>query len=327
MSGFLSSKYLKYRQASSRERIEEDLFCVDCGYNVRGLNSGRACPECGVAIEAPGGAGGVSGDVLLAGGPARRQAWRLGLALAFGCLVGAVAARLVLFSSGFWGISARTAWAYLTCGMVLSVGWVIAAWLITPPVLGRRWILMGLLRWVVRVSQLLWPLAYVCWMFGLAAQDDGAVIWGRILRLLGGVGAILLALMLMPVAMAAQREIAARRFNAVVWLLPILTLLPQAFVGNIPWFWLVPLAVLLLLWAWVMMLYALAIGELQRHVSWTMKEADRLTTREERIARMRQEIDRDIEASVRPPPVSKPDIPMVQPEESSRRADDPSDAP
>ncbi len=327
MSGFLSSKYLKYLQASSRERIEEDLFCVDCGHNVRGLNYGRACPECGVAIEAPGDAGSVSGDVLLAGGPARRRAWRLGLGLAFVSLTGAVAARLLLFSSGFWGIDARTAWAYLWFGMVMSVLWVVAAWLVTPPVLGHRWILMGSLRWVVRGSQLLWPAAYACWMYGLAAQIDAAVMWGRVLRAMGGLGAILLALMLMPVAMAAHREVAARRLNAAVWLLPILTLLPQPFVGNIPWFWLVPLAVVLLLWAWVMMLYALGVGEMQRHVSWTMSEADRLMTRDERIARMRQEIDRDLAASVRPPPVSQPDIAMDPPEESSRRADESSRTP
>ena len=72
MSGFLSSKYLKYLQASSGERIEEDIRCVDCGYNLRGLNYGRACPECGVTIEAPGGAGGASADGLLAGGPLAR---------------------------------------------------------------------------------------------------------------------------------------------------------------------------------------------------------------------------------------------------------------
>ena len=77
-----------------------------------------------------------------------------------------------------------------------------------------------------------------------------------------------------------------------------------------------PLAVLLLLWAWVMMLYALGVGEMQRHVSWTMSEADRLMTRDHRIARMRQEIDRDLAASVRPPPVSQPDIPMAPPEDS-----------
>ena len=51
MSGFLSSKYLKYQQALFRERIEEDLHCVKCGYNVRGLTYGRACPECSAPIE------------------------------------------------------------------------------------------------------------------------------------------------------------------------------------------------------------------------------------------------------------------------------------
>jgi len=131
--------------------------------------------------------------------------------------------------------------------------------------------------------------------------------------------------MLIPVASAAHREIAARRLNAVVWLLPILTLLPQAFPGSIAWIFLVPLGMLLLLWAWVMMLYAMGVGELYRHVRWTMLDARVLASRRDRVSETRRAADRELAASVRPPPPSLPDIQMESPQESPRRADGPSE--
>lgn len=319
MSGFLSSKYLKYQRALSQERIEEDLYCAKCGYNLRGLTYAGSCPECSAPIEP------VADDVLLGGDDAERRAWRLGLALAFLCLVGAVAARLLLFVSGFGGVSNQVASAYLWFGFGLGIVWAVAAWLITPAVLGRRWVLMGQLRWVVRVSQLFWPVAYAGWMIGRATGPSAVLLWAMTLRLLAGIGAIVLALMLVPVATAAQRETAGRRLNAVVWLLPILTLLPQAFPQRIEWFFLVPLGMLLLLWAWVMMLYAMGIGELHQHVRWTMLDASVLASRHERVSETRQAIDRELAASVRPPPPSLPDIPMEPPEKSPRRAYGPSD--
>ncbi len=319
MSGFLSSKYLKFQQTQFRERIEEDLHCAKCGYNVRGLTYAGSCPECSATIE-PG-----ADDVLLDGDDAERGAWRLGLALAFLCIVCAVAARLLLFVVGFSGVSPQVVWVYLWLGFGLGIVWAVAAWLITPAVLGRRWVLMGQLRWVVRVSQLFWPAAYAGWMIGLATDRSIVVFWATALRLLAGIGAIVLALMLVPVATAAERETAARRLNAAVWLLPILTLLPQAFPERISWIFLVPLGMLLLLWAWVMVLFAMGVGELHQHVRWTMLDASVLASRHERVSETRQAIDRELTASVRPPPSSLPDIPMEPPQQSPRRTDGPAD--
>ena len=275
MSGFLSSKYLKYKDPNGPTPSEP-----------------------------------YGGDILLAGGAGARRSWRIGFAIAFGCLLGVVAARLMLFIYGATGVRVETARTYLACGLVLSVLWLIAAWLITPAILGKRFMFMGTLRWVVRVSQLLWPAGYACWMLGVAAADQELITWGRVLRLGAGAGAILLAVMLIAVAASAQRENAARRLNAVAWLLPILTLLPQAFPSTMEWIFLVPLGMLLLLWAWVMTLFALGVGELYQHLRWGMADTKRLAARDERIARMRRDQDRELEASVRPPPPSQPDIPM-----------------
>ena len=178
MSGFLSSKFLKYQDP-----------------------------------ERPAPTGPSDDDILLAGGAGARRIWRTGFAIAFVCLLGVVAARLTQVVSAVWGIGDVTVRMYLNCGLVLSVLWLIAAWLITPAVLGRRFMFMGTMGWVVRVSQLLWPAGYACWMLGIAAADDRLIMWGRVLRLGAGAGAILLAVMLIAVAGAAQREKAARRFN------------------------------------------------------------------------------------------------------------------
>ena len=243
--------------------------------------------------------------MLVAGGAGGRRVLRTGVASAFLCLGGVVAARLMLFVTGVSGLREDFAWAYIACGLVLSFLWLIAAWLMTPAVLGRRFMFMGTLRWVVRVSQLLWPAGYTCWMLGFAAHDDRWIMWGRVLRLGACAGVILLAVMLIAVASSAQRETAARRLNAVAWLLPILTLLPQAFPSTIWWVYLVPLGMLLLLWAWVVTLFALRVGELYPHLRWGMADTKRVASRHEPIARTRRAEDPPPWGRGRSPPPSR----------------------
>jgi hypothetical protein len=312
MSGFFSSRFLKYRRPEYRAKIDRDLPCPGCGYNLRGLNYGRNCPECGLVIEP----GDAPRDPLLAAGAAGRSALRVGFAVAFGCLVAAVAARFVLLVVGVVGISPRIAATYLATGLVLSGAWTIAAWLITPRPLDRRQPTMRALRLVIRTTQPLWMVGYVCWLLAVLNSDDQLAAWARAIRFVAGVGAIVLAAMLCRVAAEAGREDAARRLNAAAWLLPITTLLPQLFPRDIPWFGLVPLVLLLLLWAWVMMLFALGVLELQRHVSWAGALAARGQTRSQRVAETRAAVDRTLEESIRPLPASPPDVPLDPPADS-----------
>ena len=37
--------------AQSRDLTSEDVPCLNCGYNLRGLEEDGQCPECGVPIE------------------------------------------------------------------------------------------------------------------------------------------------------------------------------------------------------------------------------------------------------------------------------------
>ena len=108
----------------------------------------------------------------------------------------------------------------------------------------------------------------------------------------------------------AERETAARRLNAAVWLLPIATFIPQLFGASVYWFAIPLLIFFLILWVWVMTLFALGLLELYRHVHWTMVLAERLPTSNQRVSETRREMESDLEASIRPLPPSRPDIPF-----------------
>ena len=71
MSSFLSRKMLEYKGKGNRHAltIEYDYPCRTCGYNCRGLNFGRNCPECGNRIQPPE----KALDFLVAGPPEERR--------------------------------------------------------------------------------------------------------------------------------------------------------------------------------------------------------------------------------------------------------------
>jgi hypothetical protein len=52
MSAFNSDRYFRFRQIVTGQVIETSRPCRRCGYNLRGLNANRKCPECGTPIAA-----------------------------------------------------------------------------------------------------------------------------------------------------------------------------------------------------------------------------------------------------------------------------------
>ncbi len=198
MSGFLSPRYLKYLEGPQRKAHD-------------GLQ-----------------------DELLAGPESERRRLRAGLAIAFMCLTVAVPAWLFTFVAGFDGLSDATRIAYVALGLVLSALWACAAWALTPARLGRDHPRLRLLQILVRASQLMWPVACACRLVGVLRDEDWLFDLGGFLRLPAACGAILLAWQLWWLAERAQRENAARRLNAAVWLLAPVTLLPQVFPKFMP---------------------------------------------------------------------------------------------
>jgi hypothetical protein len=316
MSGFFSTKYLKYRPLAAAGRpepkpIDEDRACNGCGYNLRGLTTGGNCPECGLAIEPPPVEEQPVAAIDVFSPGARRMV--SGLALACACLVIVVIARFAVLVLAFKGIGTGLATGYVGLAVAVSVAWTIAAWLATPALLDERWPWMRPLRYAVRASQPLWVIGCVVWLIAVADGNDALNAWGRLVRLVAGVGAIALAFLLRGVAEALEREDIARRLNAVVWLLPFVTVLPQFFPSRLAWYELVVLFCMLLLWAWVMALFALGVLALQRHLRWSRTHALARQSRHLRVAETREAMQKEADAKVRPITPPPPELPLDPP--------------
>ncbi len=314
MSRFFTAKFLKYRSlaASGPRPVIGDVYCPGCGYNLRSLNYGRNCPECAKSIEPPG--SDAAGDIMLAGTPAQRQSWRVGLAFAAAAILIMLVARLWLFATMLLVSSAWTAPVYFAIGSVASLTWIVGVWLITPPALdyGLPW--RCRLRIAVRWSQPLWLVGYALWALAhdLSGTSFEPTLRGLALlcRAVAGVGGLALAALLMRAAEEAGQEPAARRLNAAVWLLPLPTLILALVPAQVAWFTLILIFGVLLLWWWLLWLYARGLLEMQRHVSWSMRETIQRQTREQRVAETRDQLDQQVRSTIRPVPATGPEIPL-----------------
>lgn len=104
--------------------IERDAECLSCGYNLRGLTIGSACPECGAEIVL---ASSASDD------PLNEMSNEILATFLRGALAGSVtlAALVGLLSvtiSG-WIEEARTFWSI---GFVIGGAWLLTTWWLTP---------------------------------------------------------------------------------------------------------------------------------------------------------------------------------------------------
>jgi hypothetical protein len=313
MSRFLTPKYMQYRELVERGRIESDRACESCGYNLRGLEFGRKCPECGHA-QALGTSSHPLTDIILSGNEASRVHWRRGLGLAVLALLGAVVARGGYFFLAARGPTPLLQNGYIWFGAVNSVVWIVAVWMITPRSIGQKWAWLNGPRVAARVLALMWLPGYACLLaryalpasFGgmpaLALGDAGG-------RFFGGIGVMCTAFVLHHIAAEAELPDAARRLSSAMWLLWIPTLLAQAFGVFVPWFVLVLLGLVLGCWAWLMTLMILGVHELYCHVRWSGIHAIEAQGRDDRIKEKRVAIEAEVESTVRPlPPDSGDDL-------------------
>jgi hypothetical protein len=291
--------------------IEVDVSCGTCGYNLRGLTWGRACPECGAVVQPRGGLT----DSLLGGDHAERGRWRVGLGLAAWCVFVAMIARMGYFLASAPGVSDPVTHVYLFVGLVNSAMWIVAVWLVTPASImsERRWMRRP---WrAARVLCFFWIVGYGCLIARYATNPVGTaeklIIAGDVVgRLLGGVGVLCVAFILSYLAGEAELEQADRRLNAAVWLLAFPTLLAQVFPEQMAWFTLIPLGFVLFFWCWLMTLLMLGILDLHRHVRWGQRDTEVSSDRQRRIDEARAEFDAQVESTIRPTSRHPGEIPL-----------------
>ena len=307
MSPIFSTKHLPARPAPGAALFADET-CSHCGYSLRGLRRGRRCPECGNAQNTP--LPGAS-DILDRGAPGLRWRWRAGLLLGSVCLLVVVLARWVLLVGGVNGASDALATAYLVTGLAVAIAWNLATWLVAPSSLDTLAPGLAKVRWIVRATQALWIVGMALWLIRFRstpgtviafASDDALQSAQLLCRGIAGAGALLLAWLLMRVAGHASLEGAERRLNAVIWGLPILTILTQAFPATLEWFFLISLGLLLLGWSWFMWLYSRAMLDMHAHTRWAMIHRRDDRSRGARTEAMRQELQREASQQVRPIP-------------------------
>ncbi|MFI4860171.1 MAG: hypothetical protein ACIAXF_05760 [Phycisphaerales bacterium JB063] len=115
--------------ASSHEtfRIQEDLACIQCGYNLRTLRSSASCPECGEAIESTIGLGAIKHWPINAEWPCNWMCLGLLLAvpLGIGLLIWFIALlfflRRMRTDSVFWTLVRHVSWI----SIVASIGAIL----------------------------------------------------------------------------------------------------------------------------------------------------------------------------------------------------------
>jgi hypothetical protein len=328
MSRFFSSKALKYRRLEGRE-IVDDRPCPHCGYNLRGLPEGRSCPECGgdptsgSSEESYVSSAGVTRhplvDIFTTAPEEERGHWRIGLSMAAGCVAAAAAGRIVVFLVSVPGGGALIAKIYLGLAILLSIAWIVASACMLPTRLAHVWPWMASWRGFVLATQWLWVIGYGAAVFHRFGSFSGGVAsllltMEVIAWLVAGVGALVFVFLMRHVAEEAELEPAASRLNLALWLLPIAaplvivtTLLFPASMGSLPrspWglvslYLVVPPAIMLAAWAWLMILLALGFWQMQRHTYWVRRLAVEAEGRDERIVEKRRQLERQAGGQVR----------------------------
>lgn len=136
--------------APTAARVEHDISCRKCGYNLRGLSVEGRCPECGSAVGLS-----LQGDLLRYSEPAWVDGLRRGISLIIAGIAVMVLAVIasVLLNGGRAAPTPRTLLVSQLGGIVFAVLNLIGTWLLTerdPSGLGEDQ--YGTSRKIIRVA-------------------------------------------------------------------------------------------------------------------------------------------------------------------------------
>lgn len=308
MSGFFSRRYLEARRAQSGAPIDEDRFCRHCGFNLRGLRPGGACPECGTAIPLALRAGDDDPYLDLPGDERARV--RRGLRLAMLVLVVAALAKWCYLLPGAFAWTPGLKLGYRAVGLACAIAWIAAVPMLLPAgwraldprfARARRWLVGLSLAWVpaaIALVLLAWlptaagPTPIDGLRFLLAIVGDGG-------RFAGGVAAIGILLVHERACELAGLDDPRRRFAFGAWMLVPTSLLGQVFPTNVALFTMVLVAFVAFFWSWALLAAADGCRRAASHLAWARRHAIDAGSRDERVAAARAALDDEVRRSVR----------------------------
>ncbi|MGI9015409.1 MAG: hypothetical protein ACR2GY_14345 [Phycisphaerales bacterium] len=299
MSSFFSRKFLEMQQtARGATPLAEDVACLNCGYNLRGLLVGGRCPECGTSIpRKPGKAA-----ILLPGDRGKRSRIQWGLTCTAVAIF--VTAGVRLLAVMWWlAIDPRI---ITVCYLVLALLWTVGAFLVLVPDFARMNAKMKWARTFVLVSQPMWILAFASTLAlkagGTISQLATVVYWGRIpFLILATIGAVAFLVLVSIAAAELENDDQAGPLMGSAWGIVIFGGLAAVFPQSIIWlvFFLV-FAPILLVYLFFMAKAGVHLWLLRRVIDWDSSIRARNALRDERINAVRAEIDRDVVDSIRP---------------------------
>lgn len=296
MSGFFSTKYLRYREMTGAEAppLDRDVHCPACGYNLRGLRAGGRCPECGLSIDPKA----VMPLPLVPDEPAQRARVAWGLLLIWSCMLLTVGLRLAALASAF-GAGIRI--LHYGFGMIIIASlWCVGVWWSTPERLDTIGRGLARERKLARWGALLMPIGYALFVLGVSRGLFAIEAFSHFLRLIAGIAALLHLHVLSVGAWHSElSDESDKLYNLAFWTALGSPLVIFAPIGG-AWIYFIWLALAIVLWAIAVVRLALVVRTLEQFLRHCSRDLARAGTRLDRILEKRAEIDREVEATIRP---------------------------
>lgn len=296
---------------AARDPYEGDWPCRRCGYNLKGLQRGSRCPECG--FQMPQGNVLAARDNLL-----YAPLWYLKL-LRFGALLMAmgVVGAGVLAGMGIFGASEeiRAMGRFAT-----GSAWLAGVWILTGPreVSERtpvnpkeEW---KRLRWVNRATQACWLLGAVAALAAFRLTPIAAPFRtggphplqavAEILGVVGLFGLVPLAVQIADIAEWGADSGLASRLRGSAWGLMVFGLVvylggfAPELLGPFAFFFTVPLLICGGLWVISLLVLGYSVLQLVSMTHWAILNSEHLAARDERIRRRKERDERAAQLGV-----------------------------